>query len=178
MVGRGGGHAVQRREDDEVQREGVEDKDVPAESVAEDDAREAQEHLFERVEHLDRSASFLRRGEKSQRPRFPPGGKGGREKRAYPTPEGLERVHALLVLVVVLAQLLVAPRGRECGPRARRPGVVAVALEVPDLLVQFEVIGLKRLDLGSELRDCLELPTELLERVRKAVSGDVRRGRK
>jgi len=52
---------VQRREDKEVEAERVQDKEVAGEAVREDDGREREEDLLERVERVHRAPSFLQR---------------------------------------------------------------------------------------------------------------------
>ena len=100
-----------------------------------------------------------------------------RERGTHSSSERLERIHALLVLAVVLAELLVAAHDvAEAGlrPCRHRAGIVAVRLEVAHLLVQLEVVGLERLDLGAQLRDRVELAAQLL-RTRKREGGVERR---
>lgn len=58
---------VQRRKDEEVQTEGVENEEVASDAIREDDGREREEDLFERIEAVDRSSSFLRRTRVSPR---------------------------------------------------------------------------------------------------------------
>jgi hypothetical protein len=48
--------------------------------------------------------------------------------------------------------------------------LVPVRLQVPDLLVELEVVGLKRLDLAPQLRDRVELATQFLRGGGEAVS--------
>jgi len=95
-------------------------------------------------------------------------------KTTHPTSERLERVHRLVVLGLVLSELLVDPDGRlesSTPLRTARSGIVAVALEVADLLVELETVGLQRLDLGAEARDGLELLAEFLWVERASASG-------
>lgn len=83
--------------------------------------------------------------------------------RPYPASESFERVHALLVLVLVPNKLFVPPdHVREPGLGASDGAVVPVRLKVADLLVQLQVVGLKRLDFVSKLRDRVELAAQLL----------------
>jgi hypothetical protein len=91
------------------------------------------------------------------------GAKRGRKiDTTYPTSERLERVHALLVLVLVFAQLLVDPYGGLKACLAGSARLIAIALEVPDLLVQLEVVGLERLDLAPQFGNSLKLTTKFL----------------
>jgi hypothetical protein len=70
----------------------------------------------------------------------------------HPTTECFERVHGLFVARAVFVQLGRArsARGRGWERVERRMRVVlAVALHVADLLVEFEIVGLEAPDLGS-----------------------------
>ena len=70
----------------------------------------------------------------------------------HPTTECLERVHGFFVARAVFVQLAGARRGRGRGresvERRMRAVVLAVALHVADLLVEFEIVGLEAPDLG------------------------------
>lgn len=89
----------------------------------------------------------------------------GERGNTYPTSERLKGIHRLIVLGLVLAKFLVNPDSRlerSTPLRAPRSSVVAVALQVADLLVKLEAVSLQRLDLRAEARDCLELLAEFL----------------
>lgn len=85
-----------------MESHGVEDEEVTTVSTAEDDAGEAEKNLFDRIEHLDCPSSFLRCARISFQSAI-----AGKKEGTHPTPESFERIDALLVLVLVLAELLI-----------------------------------------------------------------------
>lgn len=160
--------SVQFRKHDNVHPDSVQHEQGPSDPVREDNGRERQENLLEHVQSMMSSASLLQPDMCQMIPPPEPIVRGG----THSTFERFERVHALFVFVLVLPELLVAPydvRKPSLLPRRHTSRVISVRLQVPHLLVQLEVVGLERFDLGAKFRDRVELTTQFL--VSRVASG-------